>query len=551
MRYAKKRYYTVLKVFFLLILTLMARTFQIQVFQGSALSEAAYTQRLVNMKLEKPRGNIIDRNDIPFTNRTKKILVVITPMYLRDCVDDIEKISNALGLEYSNFRKDIEKKSEPIIIETDNEKAQIVKRMGIQGVSLLHTLERYNESFAAHVIGYLGKADKMGITGIEKHYENILKYNNESSVAVIADAKQNVLQGLGYWMLTDNSEKPLNVKLTLDYHIQRTVSEIFDRYDYKGAVVIIEVNTGDIIAMVSKPDYNQNSVENYLGSKDNELFNRAVASYSPGSIFKIVVAAALYESGVSMGSYYCKGSVKLGNTEFRCSSYNKGGHGWMNLDDAFAHSCNTFFINSGIKLNSQNIINMAEKFGFGMKTGLSGQGVLESFGNLPFNDRYFTSGDIANISIGQGEILATPLQIADMIATIANGGIKNRLNISQSVVDNYGNNVRNLRVEEGHRIISKTTADRLKQLMEQVTSNGTGIKANVDEYGGAGGKTGSAEAGQILNDEKIIHAWFAGYFPRQNAKYSLCVFVENGKSGGDIAAPIFAEIAKEMLQKGY
>lgn len=541
-----------LKIFFLLIFTLIVRIFQIQVFEGPALSHAADTQRLVNMKLDKARGNILDRNDIPFTNREEKTLVIIKPLYLRDRPDDIDKICNILGLKFNNLRKDIEFKSEPIIIETDSEKAQMVKNLGVHGVSLLHTLERYSESDASHVIGYLGQSDQTGETGIEKYYEHVLKFDNESSLAVITDAKQNPLQGLGYWMLTaDDRQKMLNLKLTLDYHIQKTVSEILDKYGYKGAVVIIEVNTGDIVAMVSKPDFDQNNVESFLDSTNNELFNRAVASYSPGSIFKIVIAAALYESGVSPGNYYCGGSVKLGNLEFKCSSYNNGGHGWMNLEDAFAYSCNSYFINSGIKLNSQNIINMAGKFGFGRETGVSSQGILESYGNVPFPERYFTNGDIANISIGQGEILATPLQIADMVATIANGGIKNRLNISHSIVDNYGNIVRNLCIDEGKRIISKITADRIKQLMERVTTNGTGIKANVDEYGGAGGKTGSAEAGQIINGEKIIHAWFAGYFPRENTKYSVCVFVENGKSGGDVAAPIFAEIAKEMLQKGY
>ncbi|HHV60470.1 MAG TPA: peptidoglycan glycosyltransferase [Clostridiaceae bacterium] len=548
-----KRYYTVLKITFFFIGLLLIRTFKIQIFDGPSLSEAAYSQRLVNLQLEKMRGNILDRNEIPFTNREEKVQVIIKPAYLRGQYEDIDKLCNTLNIDSYIFQKEMEFKSEPVLFETDKDTAQKVKSLGIQGVTLLHSLKRYTEPVASHVIGYLRKSDQIGETGIEKFFEEVLKYNDENSVAVITDAKSNPVQGLGYRIFSaDKNSKMLHVKTTLDYHIQKIVSDVLDKYGIKGAAVVIEVNTGDIVAMVSKPDFDQNNVDRYLNSSNNELFNRAVASYSPGSIFKIIDAAVFYESGGVMQEYYnCEGYIRLGNISFKCHSFDQGGHGWINLQDAFAFSCNAYFINMGLKLKPLNIINMAGKFGFGEETGIYKQGVEESCGNLPEIGKFYSDGDVANISIGQGDILATPLQVAAMTATIANGGIKNRINIVDSVVDSQGNKVRNLRIDEGTRVISKRTADKVRRLMEQTTRNGTGILANVDEYGGAGGKTGSAETGQVVNGEKVIHAWFTGYFPIAGPRYAVSIFVENGKSGGEAAAPIFADIAREILIKGY
>ena len=137
-----------------------------------------------------------------------------------------------------------------------------------------------------------------------------------------------------------------------------------------------------------------------------------------------------------------------------------------------------------------------------------------------------------------------------MVATIANGGIKNNINVVDCVVNKEGNKVRDFKEISKKRVISEVTAERIKSLMEGVVSTGTGKQANLDGYGGAGGKTGSAETGQYVDGEKIIQAWFAGYFPANAPKYSVAIFIEDGKSGGTAAAPIFAEIGAEIMSKG-
>lgn len=549
-----KRNKILLAVFTLSIALLILRVVYIQLFLGEKLFIRATAQKVSDLSIDAPRGNILDKNLIPLTNRKKKVDVVIKALYLKENDGDLLKISNILGLDFNRLKRQVEIKKEPIIISADEDKKNLLIDEKVQGISFIYSLERYNDSTAAkHVLGYLNKIDITGETGIEKAYEEYLRQDFRSSVGVITDAKENPVKGLGYRFINPgkNNEK-LNVKLTLDYNIQKIAEDVMDRYTLKGAVVIEEVNSGNIVAMVSKPDYNPNEIENYLESPDKELFNRAVASYNLGSIFKIIDLASAYSKNIDPSMYYfCPGYVVLGDKELRCSAYARGGHGFIDLHEAFASSCNPYFIELGIRVGPKNIIDTANKFGFGKTTGIDNQGIEESAGNLPKPDSSFTYGDTANISIGQGDVLATPLQVADMVATIANGGIKNKVNIVDSLVDSKGNTVKVIKKNEGERIIDKDVCDKIKQLMEEVTVSGTGTRANLDEYGGAAGKTGSAETGQYINGEKVVHAWFAGYFPRLDPKYSISVFIEDGKSGGTIAAPVFEEIAKNILKKGF
>ena len=337
------------------------------------------------------------------------------------------------------------------------------------------------------MIGYLNKADGVGQTGIERSYDDILNLNTKSSIGIVTDAKENFVTGLGYRFINPLNHEKLHVKLTLNYHIQKIAENAMDTRNLKGAVVIQNVLNGDIVSMVSKPDFDPDKIDEYLESPDKELFNRAVASYNLGSIFKTIVLASAYlENKTPPSDFYCPGYLMLGNKEFKCSSYAAGGHGFVDVKKAFASSCNSYFIELGINTGIENILDTAKKFGLGSFTGINEQGIDESFGYLPKLDKYYTHGDIANISIGQGDILATPLQVSNIIATIANGGIKNTVNIVDSIVDSEGNTVEKIKKQKGERILSKEICDNIKSFMEEVTINGTGTNANLDAYGGAG-----------------------------------------------------------------
>lgn len=601
----------------MILLVFIALIFRIAVIQfvpDRSLEEAAFRQRMSSTAIERIRGNILDRNGIPFTNRKEKYSALIKTAYMPPPGDEIKKVCDALGVDVKVLDGSTTK-SRPLMIETGKAGHDAVLELGVDWVSMINSVERYDEgTLAKHVIGYINKSDRIGQTGIEKAFEEVLRDNVVYEIDTVTDAAKNPIKGLGYRLRNWSAgSRKLNVRLTLDYHVQKIVEEAMERNGVSGAVVVEDVVTGDILAMASKPDFDQNGVEKYLDSSGKELFNKATAAYNLGSIFKIIDAAAYFENedeinagdtgskvtagvtdvgaageesgypGSSAGDvyrffdgysyglwpfgseegdpdaynryhgfddpdhYYCTGAVDINGLIFKCYSYYQGGHGDLDLKNAFALSCNSYFIELCQKIGYRNMIEMAKEFGLGSKTGIFEQGVQEASGNLPNPNMYHSSADIANLAIGQGVMLATPLQVADLTATIANGGIKNRVNIVDSIVDSNGNIVKRIRKGEGRRIISKRTADRVKELMEAVTQNGTGTEAVMGYYGGAGGKTGSAETGS----EEIVHAWFAGYFPAAEPRYSVAVFVEDGRLGGKSAAPVFAQIAKGMLEKGY
>lgn len=543
-----RRAHILFGILFSIFIGLMIRIAYIQFFSTNTLAEAAFKQRLSNDSVETLRGNILDRNGISFTNRSQKYSALIKPAYIPKSESEREKVSTALGLQPGSL-DNLGSKSSPVILASDKAASDAIINMKSDWVTVLHSLNRYDSgTLAKHVLGYLSRKDRIGQAGLEKAYENELRDSSTFEIGAVTDAKKNPIKGLGYRMKTSGSDKKVNVQLTLDYHIQKIVEGIMDKNSVSGAVVIEDVATGDILAMASRPDFDPEAVENYLDSSGKELFNKATAAYNLGSVFKIIDVAAMYEyTDIIPENYFCKGAVDINGLVFKCSSYLSGGHGDIDLEQAFAKSCNSYFIDLCQKIGYKNVISMAQQFGLAEGTGIADQGIIEARGSLPPLKGYFSQADIANLAIGQGVLLATPVQVADLVATIANGGIRNRVNIVDSLEDQDGSIVKEIRVKEGHRIISRETADIIKSLMETVTSYGTGTAAGMEYYGGAGGKTGSAETGS----SGVVHAWFAGYFPIAEPKYSITVFIENGQYGGKAAAPIFSEIAREMTDKGF
>ncbi|HEX9062395.1 MAG TPA: penicillin-binding transpeptidase domain-containing protein [Clostridia bacterium] len=550
----QKRAAILFATFFTMLILLIVRLGYLQLLTFKDLSKAATSQRVSDREVDISRGDIEDRNGIPLTNRTVKTSVVLMPLYIRGKQVVIDEICTTLNQDPVRLTKDINAMSEPIIIEAYEDSARKLLSQNLGGISVVHSLERYDENAVAkHILGYVSSIDKKGLSGIEKKYDNILKSNNPDELRVVTDAKDNLIKGIGYRVIKGgNREKDLNVKLTLDYHIQKAIEDVMNKKTITGAVIVEDVVTGDILGIASKPDFYQLRVGDYLESSKKELFNRAVGAYNLGSVFKIVDVACCFEYGIdTYNDFNCNGSIMVGDRQYKCSSYESGGHGVLNLDGAFAKSCNPYFIKLGIDLGPKRLLDMAGKFGFGKATGVNEQGIDESAGVLPQLKSTLTDGDTANISIGQGNLMATPLQVVDMVATVANGGIKNRVNIVDSIVDSNGKAVNKIRMNKGERIISKSTSDKIKKLMEEVVSDGTGKRAGINQYGGAGGKTGTAETGEVQNGEKVVQAWFAGYFPVGDPRYSMVVFVENGKSGAEAAAPVFGEIASGIMSKGY
>jgi len=243
----------------------------------------------------------------------------------------------------------------------------------------------------------------------------------------------------------------------------------------------------------------------------------------------------------------CPGYTSIGELEFKCSAFEEGGHGELDIYGAYAHSCNTFFIEMGKRAGGAAIIEKAKAFGYGSITGINPY--EEQPGILPDSKEIYPT-DIGNISIGQGKILVTPLQVADMTNTIANNGVRKRPYSVKALLDDKGNMVRSEYNGVQERVVSPFVAMEIRKMMERVVDEGTGKKAALPEWGGTAGKTSSAQTGQKSGGEEIVHAWFTGYVPRIDPRYVITVMVENGKSGGEVAAPIFRDIAREVMGLG-
>lgn len=549
-----KRIRILMFIFLAIFACLLTRLFYIQILGNSDLSRQASAQRVNNIRVQSARGDFVDRNGISLTSRTTKITAVLKPAILRVHFEKVDEICQLLGLDPEKTREEIQRLNTPILVEIDQETKAALAALQTDGISFVNSLSRYNtDTKAKHLLGYLNKIDNIGSNGLEKLFDKTLNYGEEDSIAVITDGSNELLSGLGYRIIkaSEKKDSKLDIKLTIDYHIQSIAERALDGRGLTGAIVVEDISSGNIVAMCSKPDFDPNDIEKYLSNNKRPLFNRAVAQYNMGSVFKLVDLAAMFEINPDYNMVFsCPGYIQIGDTEFKCSSYGTGGHGTVDMSSALAKSCNAYFINMSLDFGANPILSMSDKLGLGKNTGLSLQGIGEAKGVIPQLSSLKNPGDIANMSIGQGEILATPVQVADMVATIANGGVKNNINVVDSIINGAGNKVRDLKEISQARVLSKGNADRIKTLMEGVISAGTGAKANMDAFGGAGGKTGSAETGQYIDGVKIIQAWFAGYFPAKNPKYSVAIFIEDGKSGGEAAAPIFAEIGSEIMKKG-
>ena len=388
-----------------------------------------------------------------------------------------------------------------------------------------------------HVIGYISEDGKG--TGIEGAFDYVLKADEDSTISYLKDINENKISS-GYSIKVQNSYK--GISLTIDYHIQKIVEEAMDKLSINGAAIVVDCKNGEILAMASRPNYDAENLADYLNGTDGELLNKAILQYNPGSVFKIVVATAFMESNYNEEKVYdCTGKTYLDGVEFVC--HKKDGHGLQTFEQAFANSCNCAFYDIGRTVGIDEIYNCAKELGIGNEV-LKINGIYEALGYVP--PKVSSLAELGNISIGQGNVMATPLQVADVLCTICNGGVRNQLTLVRGIVDDKGICSETAKGVIG-RVISETTARRMIAFMNNAVSNGTGANAQIDEFG-AGGKTGSAETGWVKNGKIMQQGWFAGYFPAENPRYVCVVIAEDGNSGADSACPVFKLIAEHILK---
>lgn len=555
MAYSSMRIYRLVLFFLVLSGVLLVRLFYLQVLEGPQLALESLTIRVQELPVEVARGEILDRNRLPLTNTAQQYSIVVFPSQLENKSEQsLLKLTSVLHLTTEQLEtalRRVKNTEYPFRLAHDvgSDAAKRVNELQMPGIVAVAEKVRYGHgALAAHLVGYINSADNKGVSGIEGMYDELLRGSQPEYVAAIVDAGQQLIPGLGYkrMKLTAGNQEN-NVVLTIDKQVQQKVEEVMDRTIVKGSVVIIRPNTGEILAMASRPAFDANNLSRYLEQNSAPLLNRAISAYQPGSVFKVVVAAAALENKtVKMEDvFYDPGYIDVNNVRFQGWDYDKGAKGNLNITEAMAHSSNPVFIEIALKLGAEKLIAMAAKLGYGSRTNLGLVG--ESEGNLPQADQLYP-GDLANLAIGQGFCEATPVQVAQTISTIVNDGIKVEPYVVRQLITPDGTAVKSFQPPPGVRVMSRQTAERIKGMMSAVTHYGTGQAAYVEGFGSAG-KTGSAETGRTNTTGKgINHAWFAGYAPLEHPKYVIVVFVEEGMSGSNVAAPIFREIAAEILK---
>lgn len=356
---------------------------------------------------------------------------------------------------------------------------------------------------------------------IRKSYNNI---SYEEKINFTVDAKGRLLDGDEGTVEEAVNNIKSGVALTVDKKIQQAVEESASQMQ-KGAVVVMDVSTSQILALYSTPD---------------DYMNRAVTPYSVGSVFKLIVSACALENNINP-AYTCSGSITVGDTTFSC--LHEKAHSVQTIKEALANSCNTYFVNLALTLGSDKLLKTASEFGFGESTQLM-EGFSVSNGNLPDSNELQSKGLLALLGFGQGSLTASPLAFCTALCAVVNGGEFNPPSLVLGTVDENGTLHKTPRDYADNRIISVETSSILRNYMRYVVTNGTAYAAEYNNN--SAGKTSTAQSGIYENGKEVLNTWFAGFYPYSNPKYAIVVLTENGTTGGEDCCPVFRSIVEKI-----
>lgn len=568
-------------VFVLGMLFLIVRLKSLQVDTSADYNYANVRQSERRVQTEGLRGRILDRNgNVLAGNRTSLSIVCDVARFRRrnwtrtvdEIVEAIENVAKVTRLPLSVTRRKIERHvrqelARPLECWKDVPRVALARFFEhsneLPGFSCKERSERFYPygSMACHIIGYVSHARGDVVAGDEKFnfFEpemdgraGVESYYNEFLRGVPGERRIRV-DALGYaiseWTIAESAPGP-DLKLTLDMKIQQSAEEVMA--GLKGAFVALDPRNGDILASVSVPEYDLNSFIPFIGEDeyaklrndpDRPFLDRAMSGlYAPGSTFKPIVALAALEAGFSSKTQYnCMGVYEAGGMRLRCAS--RWGHGDLAMEEAIMRSCNPYFCSLGAKIGTNEICRASRAFGLGSKTGVDF--LADSAGVVPdadwkmsrYGERWFF-GDLVQMSIGQGMLLATPLQMARVAGAIGTGMLVTpRLKID-------------IPVEKTKLPYSKEHLEIVREGMRMVVSGdgisrGTGFRAGKDVPVSVSGKTGTAEIGRGATRRK--NAWFIAYAPSENPEIAVAVVIENAEGGGVDAAPRVATVMKEFF----
>lgn len=473
------------------------------------------------------QGTIYDRNMTPMINCSETYSAVAVPAAL----SREETAKFALDKEefYNKFDK-----GKPFVFSCGKETPESA------GLTVFSMPQRYSENMPAqHIIGYL--SDGKGVSGLEYAYDQVFRgESGENSVTYSVDGFGHVLIGDGKEVIRSSAVKT-GVVTTIDIDIQR-ICEKASKEAGKGAIVVSEINTGDILALASFPGYSVNDLESAISDENSPMINRALYSYGVGSIFKLVTACEGIRENFGGYMYRCDGCIDINGVKFRCHMLD--GHDIQNMSEAIANSCNTYFISLSRNLSVSRFRSLAYELGFGKETFLCA-GMTGSAGVLPTMKDLMLPAEMANFSFGQGKLTATPLQISALTCAVANGGELPELRLIKGMTVD-GKQSANEKPPRLSRTIDESISNELCDMMIAAVRDNENSNARTF-YTTVGAKTSTAQTGRFDEEgNEFCHAWITGFFPTDKPEYAVTVLVEDGGYGNDAAAPIFREIVDKI-----
>ncbi|MCM8783745.1 MAG: penicillin-binding protein 2 [Candidatus Omnitrophica bacterium] len=553
--------YRLEKLFLICFLFLIIILWYYQIIKGEYFFSLSEKGRIRIIPFLSERGKILDRNAKELATYIPILNIVAIPHILKDKKMVFEELSNILGIPTEELNNKYERNLYfpfmPVVLvkNISLDKVFIIeeKKPELMGIDIeVYPLRFYPFGpVASHLLGYLGEISSeelselkpygyriknlVGKMGIEKTLDVYLRGEN-GGLQVEVDNFGNIVRTIG----EKKALRGKDIHLTIEADWQKKAHSLLKGLN--GAIIIMDVNNGEILTMESSPTFDPNiflaeeeqKIQSVLTSHRAIFLNRATkVNIPPGSIFKLIVAIAGLTSGkiTAYTQYKCEGKFYLGSGEFRC--WLENGHGYETVVEAIKHSCNIFFYKLGLELGIERIKNFADLFELGKKTGIE---IEEKNGFIPtpkwkqtkFKERWF-EGDTANISIGQGYILVTPLQILRLVAAIANGGFLIKPHLVKSIEGIPIQDTTKEYTGINPRILKIIREGMFKVVNEP---NGTGSRANVEKLEIA------AKTATVQTTRGNSHALITGFLPYSNPKLCFIIFLEHGGSGGVEAAEL-------------
>jgi cell division protein FtsI (penicillin-binding protein 3) len=548
-KYIKFRVFLVGLAFIALFGVIGAKAVYLQVYRGPWLAQKASNQYEQSLKSSGKRGTVYDRN-----LREMAVTIDVTSIGARTSkIKHPKAASRTLAKVLKTDRRYILKKLKSkgpfvwIKRQASPKETAAVKSLNLEGIEFVPERNRFypNKTLASQAVGFTG-LDGYGLEGIEFSYDDFLR-GSAGKHTVFKDAMGNVFNEE---QKTGRHTSGHNIILTIDravqYIAESSLEEAVKEYSARsGMVIVMEPQTGAVLAMAHVPFFNPNSYSDF----NKELWrNRAITDpFEPGSTMKIFSAAAAIESANirAQDIFYCEnGAYKIG----RNVVHDIKKHGWLSLQQIVKYSSNIGAVKISEKVGAKRLYQMFRKFGFGSKTEIDSPG--ETAGSLaPYKN--WTTVDTGSIAFGYG-VSVSAIQLVTAVSAIANDGVLMRPYLVQAITDQSGEPLKQFQPQAVRRVLSKKTALTVKAIMKTVTTKGgTGVNAALDGYTVCG-KTGTArkldKSGTYSNNRHM--ASFVGFTPADNPKLAILVVIDEPKGkyyGGTVAAPVFRRIAREAL----